>query len=57
MENDLTTPRAGVVKRAPVSKGQTVNQGDTLAVIGDAPGGETGAPDEDDDEGEGVAGE
>ena len=35
MENDLTTPRAGVVKRVNVTKGQTVNQGDTLAIIGD----------------------
>lgn len=35
MENDLATPRAGVVKRVNVTKGQTVNQGDTLAIIGD----------------------
>ncbi|HEY7849294.1 MAG TPA: acetyl-CoA carboxylase biotin carboxyl carrier protein subunit, partial [Ktedonobacterales bacterium] len=38
MENDLTTPRAGVVKRVSVAKGQTVNQGDTLAIIGDLDG-------------------
>jgi len=56
MENDLTTPRAGVVKRAPVGKGQTVNQGDTLAIIGDAPGGEATAT-EDDDEDNGITSE
>lgn len=38
MENDLATPRAGVVKSIRVSKGQTVNQGETLAVIGDPDG-------------------
>jgi multidrug efflux pump subunit AcrA (membrane-fusion protein) len=38
MENDLTTPRAGVVKSVSVAKGQTVNQGDTLAIIGDPDG-------------------
>lgn len=38
MENDLTTPRAGVVKRISVTKGQTVNQGETLAIIGDPAG-------------------
>ena len=38
MENDLATPRAGVVKSIRVTKGQTVNQGDTLAVIGDPDG-------------------
>jgi biotin carboxyl carrier protein len=42
MENDLTTPRAGVVKNVRVAKGQTVNQGDTLVIIGDAPDGATG---------------
>ncbi|HUY77558.1 MAG TPA: biotin/lipoyl-containing protein [Ktedonobacterales bacterium] len=51
MENDLTTPRGGIVKRASVSKGQTVNQGDTLAVIGDAPGAETAATEDDEDDG------
>jgi len=35
MENDLPAPRAGVVKSLRVSKGQAVNQGDLLAVIGD----------------------
>ncbi|HEU5344961.1 MAG TPA: acetyl-CoA carboxylase biotin carboxyl carrier protein subunit [Ktedonobacterales bacterium] len=44
MENDLATPRAGVVKRVNVTKGQTVNQGDTLAIIGDPAG---SAPGED----------
>lgn len=38
MENDLTTPRAGVVKAVHVAKGQAVNQHDALAVIGDPPG-------------------
>lgn len=38
MENDLATPRAGVVKSIRVKKGQTVNQGDTLAIIGDPDG-------------------
>lgn len=36
MENDLATPRAGVVKSVRVVKGQTVNQGDTLAIIGES---------------------
>jgi biotin carboxyl carrier protein len=36
MENDLATPRTGVVKSVRVTKGQTVNQGDTLAIIGDS---------------------
>jgi len=35
MENDLPAPRAGVLKSLRVSKGQAVNQGDLLAVIGD----------------------
>ena len=38
MENDLVTPRAGVVKRVGAAKGQTVNQGDMLAIIGDPEG-------------------
>lgn len=48
MENDLTSPRVGVVKSVRVERGQTVNQGDVLAVVGD-PEGEQ-APDQDDDE-------
>jgi biotin carboxyl carrier protein len=40
MENDLTAPRGGVVKAVRVTKGQTVNQGDILAVVGDPAGGE-----------------
>jgi biotin carboxyl carrier protein len=37
MENDLSTPRGGVVKEVRVSKGQTVSQNDILVVInGDA---------------------
>ncbi|MGE5335184.1 MAG: biotin/lipoyl-containing protein [Nitrososphaerota archaeon] len=35
MENDLTTPRAGIVKSLRVTKGQAVNQGDLLVVVGD----------------------
>jgi biotin carboxyl carrier protein len=38
MENDLPSPRAGLVKSIKVSKGQTVNQNEALAVIGDALG-------------------
>lgn len=47
MENDLTAPRAGIVKSMRVAKGQAVNQGDLLAVIGDPAGSQT--PDEDDE--------
>ncbi|HKV85859.1 MAG TPA: biotin/lipoyl-containing protein [Ktedonobacterales bacterium] len=47
MENDLTTPRAGVIKAVRVERGQTVNQGDALVVVGD-PEGES--PPQDDDE-------
>ncbi|MGH2480640.1 MAG: biotin/lipoyl-containing protein, partial [Ktedonobacteraceae bacterium] len=47
MENDLTTPRTGIVKSLRVAKGQAVNQGDLLAVIGD-PAGSLSA-DEDDE--------
>jgi biotin carboxyl carrier protein len=38
MENDLAAPRSGIVKQVRVSKGQTVNQNDVLAVIGDPVG-------------------
>ncbi len=38
MENDLATPRAGVIKSVRVSKGQTVNQGEVLAIVGNPPG-------------------
>jgi biotin carboxyl carrier protein len=38
MENDLPTPRAGVVKAVHVTRGQAVNQHDALAVVGDPPG-------------------
>ena len=34
MENDLAAPKAGVIKEIKVSKGQSVNQGDVLVVIG-----------------------
>lgn len=47
MENDLASPRAGVVKSVKVAKGQTVNQNDVLAVVGE-PG--EGALDESADE-------
>jgi biotin carboxyl carrier protein len=38
MENDLAAPRSGVVRAIHVVKGQTVNQGDVLAVVGDPMG-------------------
>lgn len=47
MENDLTTPRAGVIKAVRVERGQTVNQGDVLVVVGDT---ESEPPPQDDDE-------
>lgn len=47
MENDLAAPRAGIVKVIRASKGQTVNQGDTLAIVGDVAGAQ---PPEEDDE-------
>lgn len=47
MENDLTAPRAGIVKSLRVAKGQAVNQGDLLAVVGDPAG--SPAADEDDE--------
>lgn len=47
MENDLASPRSGHVKSVRVTKGQTVNQGDVLAVIGDTES--TATPDDDDD--------
>lgn len=50
MENDLASPRAGVVKAVKVAKGQTVNQNDVLAIVGEPGDGEGEA--EDSDEGE-----
>jgi len=47
MENDLTTPRQGIVKSLRVAKGQAVNQGDLLAIIGDPAG---SPPSDEDDE-------
>jgi biotin carboxyl carrier protein len=47
MENDLSATRAGIVKSLRVARGQTVAQGEALAVVGD-PGG--AANDEDMDE-------
>jgi biotin carboxyl carrier protein len=38
MENDLSATRAGIVKSLRVAKGQTVAQGEALAVIGDPAG-------------------
>jgi biotin carboxyl carrier protein len=49
MENDLTTARAGIVKSLRVAPGQTVAQGEALAVIGE-PAGAAGATDADADE-------
>lgn len=48
MENDLTAPRAGVVKAVHVAKGQTVGQNDVLAVVGDPEGQAPTDADEDD---------
>lgn len=47
MENDLAAPRAGVIKSIRASKGQTVNQGEALAVVGDPAG--TPPPDDEDE--------
>jgi len=49
MENDLTAPRAGIVKAVHVTKGQTVGQNDMLVVIGD-PAGTPPATDADEDD-------
>jgi biotin carboxyl carrier protein len=38
MENDLGAPRSGIVHQLNVAKGDTVTQGQVLAVVGDAPG-------------------
>jgi biotin carboxyl carrier protein len=38
MENEIRTPRAGVVKVLNISDGQTVNPGETLAVVGEPDG-------------------
>jgi biotin carboxyl carrier protein len=38
MENDLSATRAGIVKTLRVARGQTVAQGEALAVIGDPAG-------------------
>lgn len=53
MENDLTAPRAGVVRALHVSKGQTVGQADRLFVVGDSAGQPTTGAQPDDSEGEG----
>lgn len=36
MENEIRTPRTGVVRAVHVQAGQTVNQGDALLLVGDA---------------------
>jgi biotin carboxyl carrier protein len=48
MENDLATPRTGVIKSVRVKKGQTVNQGDILVIISDAPSATETTPESDD---------
>lgn len=35
MENEIRSPRAGVVRTVAAAPGQTVNQGDALAVVGE----------------------
>lgn len=50
MENDLASPRAGIVKAVRVAKGQTVNQNDVLAIVGEP--GEGAAEEADDEESE-----
>jgi biotin carboxyl carrier protein len=47
MENDLGAPRAGVVRAIKVARGQTVNQAEVLAIIGDVEGASTAPGDED----------
>jgi biotin carboxyl carrier protein len=47
MENDLSTPRAGIVKSLHVHKGQAVNQGEALVVIGEPAGAPLDPADED----------
>jgi biotin carboxyl carrier protein len=49
MENELPSPRAGVVRAVNVAKGQAVGQNDKLVVIGD-PDGAAQPSDADDDE-------
>jgi len=34
MQNEILSPVAGTVKSVPVSEGQNVNNGDTLAIVG-----------------------
>jgi biotin carboxyl carrier protein len=51
MENDLGAPRAGVVRAIKVARGQTVNQAQVLAVIGDAEGASAAGSSEDEDSG------
>lgn len=46
MENDLATPRTGIVKSLRVAKGQAVNQGDLLAIVGDLAGSPTSGEDD-----------
>lgn len=50
MENDLPSPRAGVVRAVNVAKGQAVAQNDKLVVIGDPDGAAHPAGPEDEDD-------
>lgn len=38
MQNDLLTPKAGIVKAVKAEKGQAVNQGQVLVIVGDPAG-------------------
>ena len=49
MENDLPSPRAGVVRAVHVAKGQAVGQNDKLVVIGDPDGAAHPVADEDEE--------
>lgn len=52
MENDLGAPREGIIKAVRVQSGQTVNQNDVLAIIGDEGAAATGEDDLDDEIGD-----
>jgi glutaconyl-CoA decarboxylase len=47
MENDLGAPRSGTIHLLTVSQGDTVDQGQVLAMVGDAPGDTTLTDDQD----------
>ena len=44
MENEITAHKAGKIAELPISEGDSVASGDTMAVIADAPGGADGEP-------------